>query len=126
LDNKVHEWFKQSEYDLDTAMYMSQGDRYFYAVFMCHLSVEKALKGLYLEKLRELPPKTHNLIWLLNKIQIKPDKQLGKFIAKLNEANVATRYPEDIEILKSNYNKEIAESMITQTSEAVQWIKDQL
>lgn len=29
-----------------------------YTVFMCHLSLEKALKGLYAEKLGKEPPKT--------------------------------------------------------------------
>ena len=42
------EWFRQSDYDYDTAMFMHESGRYFYAVFMCHLSIEKALKGLYL------------------------------------------------------------------------------
>jgi HEPN domain-containing protein len=41
------EWLKQADYDLDTAEFMVSGKRYFYAVFMCHLSIEKAIKGLY-------------------------------------------------------------------------------
>jgi len=28
------EWLKQSDYDMETAEYMFQGGRYFYAVFM--------------------------------------------------------------------------------------------
>ncbi|MEA1864367.1 MAG: HEPN domain-containing protein [Euryarchaeota archaeon] len=30
---------------MDTAEFMFSGERYFYAVFMSHLSIEKALKG---------------------------------------------------------------------------------
>ncbi|MDO9528114.1 MAG: HEPN domain-containing protein [Syntrophales bacterium] len=41
------EWLRQADYDMDTAEYMLSGGRYFYAVFMCHLSIEKALKGLF-------------------------------------------------------------------------------
>ncbi len=41
---------------------------------MCHLSIEKALKGLYQEKIDKIPPKTHNLILLMNKMNIKPKK----------------------------------------------------
>ena len=36
-----------------------------YCVFMCHLAVEKALKGLYFERLRRVPPKSHSLVFLL-------------------------------------------------------------
>jgi HEPN domain-containing protein len=67
---------------------MLKGDRNFYAVFMSHLSLEKAFKGLYWEKLQEVAPKVHNLAFLINKIGVKPPEALGKFIVKLNEANI--------------------------------------
>ena len=54
------EWLTQANYDMDTADYMFRGGRYMYTVFMCHLSLEKGLKALYSEKLRNEPPKTHN------------------------------------------------------------------
>ena len=40
------EWFNQAGYDLRTADAMLSTGRYIYTVFMCHLSIEKALKGL--------------------------------------------------------------------------------
>ena len=67
MDKKILEWLKQADYDMDTAEFMCRGGRYFYAVFMCHLAIEKALKGLYQRNLQETPPKTHNLIYLLSK-----------------------------------------------------------
>ena len=56
------EWLKQADYDIKTAEIMFDNERYFYAVFMCHLSVEKALKGLYTHRLHIVPPKIHTLI----------------------------------------------------------------
>ena len=119
------EWLKQADYDIETAEFMFNGGRYFYSVFMCHLSIEKALKGLYQFTLNELPPKTHNLVYLLNKIEIKPDEKIGRFMIKLNEANIATRYPEDLAILQKNYSKKITHTIFTDTKEALQWIKQQ-
>jgi HEPN domain-containing protein len=46
------EWFRQAEYDLGTAEAMFDAGRYIYTVFMCHLSIEKALKGLYAKKFK--------------------------------------------------------------------------
>ncbi len=66
MERQTEEWLKQADYDMDTADYMYKGGRYIYAVFMCHLSVEKALKGLYFEQLRKIPPKSHNPVYLLN------------------------------------------------------------
>ncbi len=61
------EWLKQAEYDMDTAEYMFKGGRFLYTVFMCHSSIEKALKGLYSQKLKKVPPKTHNLLYLTDR-----------------------------------------------------------
>ena len=80
MSEKHEEWLKQADYDMDTADAMFSSGRYFYAVFMCHLSIEKSLKGLYSKELAEVPPKTHNLLYLLKKIQKKPDQDLQKFI----------------------------------------------
>ena len=67
MSEKYEEWLKQANYDMDTADAMFRSGRYFYAVFMCHLSIEKSLKGLYSKELAEVPPKTHNLLYLLKK-----------------------------------------------------------
>lgn len=57
------EWFNQSEYDLNSAVKMFDSEDYIYCMFFCHLSLEKYLKGLYLEILRKKPPKIHSLIF---------------------------------------------------------------
>jgi len=125
MDKRVQEWLKQADYDMDTAEFMFNGGRFFYAVFMCHLSIEKAMKSLYQARLKETPPKIHNLIYLLNKIGIKPVEDIGKFIIKLNEANVVARYPEDIDKLQKDYTQAVVKDMLAKSKEILQWIKEQ-
>ena len=125
MSGKCEEWLKQADYDIDTADTMHAGGRYFYAVFMCHLSIEKALKGLYHKALDEVPPKTHNLLYLLGKIGKKPEPGLEKFIVKLNTASVATRYPDDLAKIQAAYTKEITQDMITESKDLLKWIKTQ-
>jgi HEPN domain-containing protein len=125
MSEKHEEWLKQADYDMDTADAMFSSGRYFYAVFMCHLSIEKSLKGLYSKKLHEVPPKTHNLIYLLNKIGKKPDQKLEKFITKLNTASVATRYPDDLAKIQSAYTEEITKEMIEKSKDVLKWVKTQ-
>ncbi len=50
MGKEPKEWLKQADYYVDTAEFMFTGGRYFYAVFMCHLSIEKALEGIYQER----------------------------------------------------------------------------
>lgn len=126
MSDRYEEWLKQADYDMATADAMFNSKRYFYAVFMCHLSIEKALKGLYFKTLNELPPKTHNLLYLLDKTGKKPEQELEKFVTKLNTASIATRYPDDLAKIQEAYTKEITAEMMTRSKEVLKWIKAQL
>jgi HEPN domain-containing protein len=110
---------------MDTAEFMFNGRKFFYTVFMCHLSVEKAMKGLYQSRLKETPPKTHNLVYLLKKVDIKPTEAIGRFIIRLNEANVVTRYPEDIDKLQREFTEAVVKDILVKSKEVLQWIKGQ-
>jgi HEPN domain-containing protein len=117
------EWLKQAEYDLETAEVMFKGNRYFYAVFMCHLAVEKALKGIYYKKFNEVPPKTHNIVFLISKTEINPPEDIGRFLIKINQASIVTRYPEDLAKLQGDYTATTVQELLSKTKEAMAWIK---
>jgi HEPN domain-containing protein len=72
----------------------------------------KGLKGLYQERLKETPPKAHNLVYLLNKIDLKHPEFQAKFLIKLNEASVPIRFPETLELLKRDYSQTVAEDIL--------------
>ena len=125
MNDKHEEWLKQADYDMGTADAMFRSGRYFYAVFMCHLSIEKSLKSLYVKVVDDIPPKTHNLLYLLNKIGKKPEQALEKFMTKLNIASVATRYPDDLAKIQAAYTADITKDMITKSKEVLAWVKTQ-
>lgn len=123
MENRYLEWLKQAEYDLETARDMFKAGRFFYSVFMCHLASEKALKGLYQKKLNTIPPKTHGLIYLLQKTGVEAPEEIGKFFIRLDNVSAPARYPEDLDKIQSTYNKQVSEKIIEQTEDALQWIK---
>jgi len=123
MPKDFEEWLRQADYDLDTADFMFKGKRYIYAVFMCHLSIEKALKGLFQERLNKIPPKTHNLIYLIKKANIEIPEDMGRFVVKLNQASIVTRYPEDLNLLQSEYTQSVAKEILSKTKEVLTWIK---
>jgi len=100
--------------------------RYFYAVFMCHLSIEKALKGLYTQKLNKTPPKTHNLIFLVDKIKLELSEDLYEFIFTLNGVSVPTRYPDELQKLQKDYNTAKTRVLLEKGKEALKWLKARL
>jgi HEPN domain-containing protein len=119
----TEEWFLQSDYDFQTAKIMRRNGRNFYAVFMCHMAMEKALKAVFFKLKSEVPPKTHNLLWFLKNSGLQAPEAVGGFISKLSEANTATRYPDELEDLVSLYNDTVTDDIIKKTGEALTWIK---
>ena len=120
------EWFIQASYDLDTADVIFETGRYMYTVFMCHLSIEKALKGLYTKKLEEIPPKTHSLIYLAEKIGIQMPENLYDFVFSLNRVSVPTRYPDDLKRILKDYNEDITKEILTKSKDVLEWLKERL
>ena len=116
------EWLTQANYDMDTAAYMFKGGRYMYTVFMCHLSLEKALKGRYAEKLRKEPPKTHNLLYLIEKMKLGLPEDLDDFIATLSRVSVPTRYPDDLQRILKDYDKKKTKEVLDQSKKVLQWL----
>jgi len=126
MNKHTENWFLQADYDFGTARALRQSNRNVYSVHMCHLAIEKGLKGLLFSVSSEVPPKTHSLILLVNKTGKKPPEEIGKFLLQLNDASVATRYPEDFSQMLATYTDTLTDSILTKTQEVLTWIKQQL
>ncbi|MFN8256101.1 MAG: HEPN domain-containing protein [Bacteroidales bacterium] len=122
---KYKEWYFQSDYDLETAVDMLKSGRNVYCIFMCHLSLEKALKGLLIRKTGEFPTKSHSLIYFVEKLELKLNDSFYEFIFMLNKISVPTRYPDDLRKLFAAFNKDRTSSILNQTKEVQLWIKQQ-
>lgn len=120
------EWIKQAEYDLDTAYAMFREKRYIYAIFMSQLSAEKILKGLYAKKFKHDPPRTHDSVYLLEKIKIKLPHNHRDFLEELNDLSVPTRYPHNLENLLKQYNQKRTEEVFNKTKALIQWLKEKI
>ncbi len=125
-NRRAKEWIKQAEYDYSVAETLFENRHYIYTIFMCHLCVEKGLKGLYCERLREVPPKTHDLIYLLKKMGLKPPEETIIFVGELSEKSIITRYPEDFSRIKNSFSEERAKNILLKTGGALEWIKNML
>jgi HEPN domain-containing protein len=120
------EWFDQAEYDIETAKCLLDGRRYIYAVFMCHLALEKALKGLYTAKYDAVPPKSHNLLFFLEKINCDFEKNISDFVYNINELSIPTRYPEVLREMAKKYTGESAAEMFKNSKEVLLCCKKEL
>lgn len=117
------EWIKQAEYDFETARIMFDNGRYIYCVFMCHLSLEKTLKGLFVRNLTKQPPKTHSLVYLVQTIGLKLPEDKTDFLESLDEVSVPTRYPEELDDLLAEYSRVKTKFVYNKTKEVLQCLK---
>lgn len=92
---------------------------------MCHLSLEKALKGLFIKSTGGFPSKTHSLIYFVEKLELDMEESVYEFIFTVNKISVPTRYPDDLKKLFTAYSNERTESILNQTREVQLWIKQQ-
>jgi len=117
------EWFNQSDYDFKTANSLFKSGKYIYTVFMCHLAIEKALKGIWIKSINKFPVKTHNLIYLIEKINLDMPEDLYDFVFSLNRVSIPVRYPDNLNQMKKEYNKKRTEFILSKTKEAIKWLK---
>jgi HEPN domain-containing protein len=119
------EWLKQADYDWETAQTLLTHGRPQFAMFVCHLAVEKALKGLYHKRLNRVPPKVHNLIYFLKELDLDVGREQYRILARLNEAQIAARYPDELGIALERYKGPKVAEILRSAKEAIEWIKKQ-
>lgn len=124
--NKPEYWFEGAEYDLQTARAMLETKRLLYVGFMCHQTIEKALKGAYVTmKPDEELPYIHRLARLANQTGLNShmsEAQLA-LIDTLSPLNIEARYPLHKDKLLQSLTMERCETMIKETEALYLWIK---
>lgn len=120
------EWGRQADYDMDTAKAMFDSERHIYCVFMCHLSIEKALKGLFAVKLGKNPSKTHSLVYLAQSTRLNLPEHIREFLEMLDSVSVPTRYPEELQELIKEYSKDKTKNLLDESEKTLKWLKQEL
>ncbi len=121
-------WLDLSDYDLQTAEAMLLSGRYLYVGFMCHQTIEKALKAYYSYIHNEIPPFSHSLSFLAKKAGIYEEFTEGQkdFIDQLEPLNIEARYPSYKERLLKSLTHEKCEGLLSGTKNIQGWIKTKL
>ena len=81
------------------------------------------LKGLIVEKTRELPPRLHSLPRLAEAAGLAPDEVRADFLAVLSAYYVQSRYPEEIEASGGQVTRQIASETLRKTTETLKWLE---
>ena len=123
MDKVINNWLASSRYDFKTAEAIYKSRRYVYVIFMCHLAIEKMLKGVFCAKYKKLAPYTHNLIYLVNLARLKIPSHILEFIETINDKSVPTRYPENIKEIERKFSLKLAQDHLSKTRGFFIWLK---
>jgi HEPN domain-containing protein len=130
VNERAEYWLELADYDLETSRVMLNGGRYLYVGFMCHQTIEKALKAVVARDCTEgeIPPKIHHLLKLADRAGLfqKMSAEQQAFIKELNPMNIEARYPEYKEAIAAGLTAEICRKLLAGTEELLCWIKEQL
>ena len=127
-EEAINYWVDIAEYDIETAKVMLDGKRYLYVGFMCHQAVEKILKASYVSVNNEIPPYTHNLMFLTEKTNLLESlsKEQKDLIQTLRPLNVESRYPTYKDKVFGTLSDERCREIISDTESMLKWIKAKL
>lgn len=128
MDNTKPYWIQVAEYDLETANAMLDSQRFLYVGFMCHQSIEKILKGVFVSRTNTMPPRIHNLARLiqLSNLESEIPSDMLDIVNELNPLNIATRYPDQELELLNDFDFEYSTELLEKTRRLFEWIKTKL
>ena len=119
----IEYWLKSAEDDWKVTYHLFEKKDYAYALFFAHLTIEKILKAIYIEVLNEIPPYTHRLIYLVEKIEklYLTGEQL-ELLETITDFNMEARYPDEKFAFKKKCTKEFAKKYINQIGVLRKWL----
>lgn len=129
MENKhVDYWINLSNYDLDIAEAVYEKKYYLHCGFMCHQSIEKLFKAMFVQIKKTTPPKTHNLDKIITECGREKDftEEQYNFIDELTPLNIQARYPAYKEMLLKMIDKKKAFQILQKTKEMHKWVKEKM
>ncbi len=124
MREETAEWLASASEDLDAARVLFDGGQYHAMALHAQQSVEKALKGLLVERTGELPARTHDLRRIGTEVGI-PAGMISRLV-ELYAYYLAGRYPGTAHGDAQIRAQEEATAALSTARETLAWAREQL
>jgi len=115
-------WLQSAEDDWQVAGHLFEKGDYPYALFFGHLSIEKILKALYIDKLDKIPPHTHRLVYLAEKISLSLTDEQLELLEIITDFNMEARYPDEKFSFKKKCTRNFTENYLNKIDSMRKWL----
>lgn len=94
IENKriIKYYIESSDDDFETMQTLFKSKKYAWALFLGHISLEKLLKALYLNKLNITAPYIHNLYRIAELSRIEISDEYADWLDMITTFNINARY----------------------------------
>ena len=111
-------WIDTAENDWSTVETLFDTGRNLHCLFWAHLTLEKIAKAHWVKNHEEnIPPKVHNIVWLLQESQIDITQENMTFLEVLNRFQLSTRYPDYMRKIEKLCTKDFTENQLKKIKE---------
>lgn len=126
INKAIKFWLNESEEDFKVSGHLLEKGDFSYALFFCHLSIEKLLKAVYVKRKKEQPPYIHNLLRIAELCGIETDEKIKEILIRVTAYNIEARYPDE----KNNFRKICTEDFtnkeLKNAEKVIEWLKSLL
>ena len=119
IDKQVAYWREGAQEDWAVAGDLIRDGRTRHGPFFAHLALEKALKALVCRRIRDLAPRTHNLVRLAEIAGLQLSENQIDVLAEFNVFNIEGRYPDALVLMPS---KPEARTYMSRARELLEWL----
>lgn len=123
IEKQITYWKGGADSDLETAELLIMNKKIIQGLFFCHLCIEKIIKALVVKTTTQVPPKSHDLSYLLDKTGIIISDEQTKILSVLMIFQLEGRYPEYYPTAPSS---ELTSEYFSQTKKLLQCLKEKL
>ena len=123
VSKQIDYWRTSSDEDFAAAQSLLEKDHLRHSLFFAHLAIEKMLKAHVMRQTKEIPPRIHNLIRLVELAKLKLDEERKGFLREFGVYQLEGRYPDSVQMpVDSGFVRD----EITKARDMLTWLKKQL
>jgi HEPN domain-containing protein len=123
---KVKYWLESAEDDWRVAKHLFEKGDYSYSLFFGHLTIEKILKAVYVDRLNDNPPFTHRLVYLAEKASLGLTEGKLRLLEAVTDFNLEARYPDEKFSFRRKCTKKFTQKYLEEIVGLRKWLEKQI
>jgi len=126
VEKIVKHWIDTSDDDFQTMLSLYNSNSYSWSLFLGHISVEKLLKAVYVNKYKKHAPFIHNLYRLAELCNLDLTNEQSDWLDKVTTFNLNARYDDYKREFYSLCTPEFTKEWLEKIKILRSWIKQML